>query len=206
MRNFLRVLFNIYHVLNIKCYGFISCILTKIIFVFSGIRFKTFKSYGIPHVHLSGGATVIIGKDFLMGNSILTSASGVKGKCKIHVGKDSNLYIGNNVGINLTTIECFNNIHIGNGVRIGFGTHIMDTDFHSLDPKVRLGLDNQVHTAPIIISDKVFIGAHCFVMKGVTIGEGAIIGACSVVTKDIPPYSIAVGNPAKVVKYIQTEH
>lgn len=53
---------------------------------------------------------------------------------------------------------------------------------------------------PPVIEDNVWLGANCTVMKGITIGEGSIIGANSVVTKDIPPYSIAVGSPAKVIK------
>lgn len=53
---------------------------------------------------------------------------------------------------------------------------------------------------PPTIEDNVWIGANCIVMKGVTIGEGSVIGANSLVTKDIPPYSIAVGSPAKVIK------
>ncbi|MDE6407021.1 MAG: hypothetical protein K2K48_06295 [Anaeroplasmataceae bacterium] len=55
---------------------------------------------------------------------------------------------------------------------------------------------------PVIIGDKTWLGANVTVLPGVTIGEGAVIGAGSVVTKDIPPYTVAVGNPCKVVKEI----
>ena len=57
--------------------------------------------------------------------------------------------------------------------------------------------------APITIEDKVWIGFGVNILKGVTIGEGAVIGACSVVTKDIPPYAVAVGNPARVVRNLK---
>jgi acetyltransferase-like isoleucine patch superfamily enzyme len=53
----------------------------------------------------------------------------------------------------------------------------------------------------ISIGDDVWIGTMAFIMSGVTIGRGAIVGACSVVTRDIPPYAIVTGNPARVVKY-----
>ena len=53
---------------------------------------------------------------------------------------------------------------------------------------------------PIVISDRVWIGANCVITAGVTLGKHCVIGAGSIVTKDIPDYSIAVGNPAKVVK------
>ena len=55
-------------------------------------------------------------------------------------------------------------------------------------------------TKPIVIGDKVWIGANSVVTAGVTIGEHAVVGAGSVVTKDIPPYTVSVGNPARVVK------
>ncbi|MBL4677498.1 MAG: hypothetical protein JKY70_15040 [Mucilaginibacter sp.] len=55
-------------------------------------------------------------------------------------------------------------------------------------------------TKPVIIEDNVWIGETVSVLPGVTIGKGSIIGASAVVTKNIPPYSIAVGNPAKVIK------
>lgn len=61
--------------------------------------------------------------------------------------------------------------------------------------------DDLVSKGPINIGHDVWIGRRAIIMSGVTIGNGAVIGACSVVTKDIPPYAIAVGNPAKVVKY-----
>lgn len=53
---------------------------------------------------------------------------------------------------------------------------------------------------PVTIEDDVWLGARVCILPGVTIGKGSIIGACAVVSKSIPPYSLAVGNPAKVVK------
>jgi galactoside O-acetyltransferase len=63
-----------------------------------------------------------------------------------------------------------------------------------------------VHDEPIKIGDNAWIGINCIILKGVTIGEGAIIGAGSVVTRDIPAWTIAGGNPAKVIKEIPDEH
>jgi acetyltransferase-like isoleucine patch superfamily enzyme len=53
----------------------------------------------------------------------------------------------------------------------------------------------------IVIGNDVWIGAHATILSGVTIGDGAVVGACSVVAKDVPPYAVAVGNPARVVKH-----
>ena len=57
--------------------------------------------------------------------------------------------------------------------------------------------------APIIIKDNAFIGARSIILKGVTIGEGAIVGAGSVVSEDVPPFTVVCENPAKVVKSLQ---
>jgi len=62
-----------------------------------------------------------------------------------------------------------------------------------------------VVTKQISIADDVWIGANCVVTAGVTIGKHAVIGAGSVVTKDIPPFSVAVGNPARVIKKYNSE-
>lgn len=55
-------------------------------------------------------------------------------------------------------------------------------------------------TAPIVIQNQVWIAANCFVGRGVTIGQGAIVGACAVVTRDVEPWTVVGGNPAKFIK------
>ncbi|MBV8923397.1 DapH/DapD/GlmU-related protein, partial [Bradyrhizobium sp.] len=54
--------------------------------------------------------------------------------------------------------------------------------------------------APVVIADKVWIGFNASILKGVTIGEGAVVGACSVVTRDVPPFAVVAGNPARVIR------
>ena len=66
--------------------------------------------------------------------------------------------------------------------------------------EIRIGPD--VIRKPIVIKDKAWIGFNSIILKGVTIGEGAIVGAGSVVTKDVPPYTIVAGNPARIVREI----
>jgi acetyltransferase-like isoleucine patch superfamily enzyme len=92
-----------------------------------------------------------------------------------------------------TTIDCSSSITIGHNVRISTGVTIMDSDFHQVDgskPKSR----------PIRIGDRVWIGLNAIILKGVTIGEGAVVAAGAVVTRDVPPNTIVAGNPARVVK------
>ena len=78
-------------------------------------------------------------------------------------------------------------------MRCGANTLITDTDWHEDDPRVGCN-------KPVVIGDNVWLGYAVKVLKGVRIGENSIIGACSVVTKDIPANVIAAGNPCKVLK------
>jgi acetyltransferase-like isoleucine patch superfamily enzyme len=65
--------------------------------------------------------------------------------------------------------------------------------------------DQGVTTSPITIEDETWLGANCVVLPGVTIGKHCVIAAGSIVTKDIPPYSVAAGNPARVLKQYNPE-
>ncbi|MGZ4106010.1 MAG: DapH/DapD/GlmU-related protein, partial [Tumebacillaceae bacterium] len=70
---------------------------------------------------------------------------------------------------------------------------LMDTDFHRISA-------NAVNTKKITIGNNVWIGCRVMILKGVTIGDGAVIAAGSVITKDVPPYTVVGGNPARVLK------
>lgn len=116
--------------------------------------------------------------------------------------KEAQIIIGDNVGISNSTIVCWNKIVIGSNVTIGGSVKIWDTNFHSLDPNIRVSnYDNDRQTSPIHIGDYAFIGGGSIILKGVNIGRYAIIAAGSVVVKDIPENAIAGGNPCKVIKY-----
>jgi len=88
-------------------------------------------------------------------------------------------------------------ITIGDDCLIGHNV-VLATLNHGLDPRHRADL----HPAPIVIGDNVWIGANVTVLPGVTIGDNAVIGAASLVTKDVPADVIAVGSPAKVVRSV----
>lgn len=114
-----------------------------------------------------------------------------------------NISIGNNVWIGpKADFDGAGEITIGNGVIFAPEVCIYSRthNFNSNDLSA-LPFDNIMLTAPVIIKDYVWIGRKVIILPGVTIGKGAIIGAGAVVSKDIPDYAIAVGNPAKVVKY-----
>ena len=94
-------------------------------------------------------------------------------------------------------------LRIGDRVAIGPGVILVLTS-HANYSKVR-GLMKEKRRS-IVLENDVWIGSGVIIMQGVTIGEGAVIGAGSVVTKDIPPYSVAVGNPCRVIKKLDHEN
>ena len=112
----------------------------------------------------------------------------------------SNIHIGDNVVINFNlTVLDEARVSIGNNVYIGLNVSIY-TACHPTDPEER---NKDIEwSEPVTIGDSVWIGGSATVCPGVTIGEGCVIGAGSVVVKDIPPYSIALGNPCRVVKKV----
>jgi len=110
------------------------------------------------------------------------------------------LDIGERVFINYgCSIGATQLIRIGPRCAIGSYSLLMDNDFHSVDPDRRYEVPA---SAPIVLEENVWLGSRVIVLRGVTIGAHSVIGAGSVVTKDIPPRSVAVGLPARVVRSI----
>lgn len=110
--------------------------------------------------------------------------------------RQSKIIIGDNVGISGASIVAADTIRIGDRTLVGGGVGIWDTDFHPLDSELRkIHQTNGARSAPILIEEDVFIGARAIILKGVTIGKGAVIGAGAVVSRDVPAYATAYGNP-----------
>ncbi len=143
----------------------------------------------------------------------------VRGHAKIYIGNDVSLYghlgvgsgrvfdeprlviedrvdLGHNVFITVNK-----EVIIEEDVNIASNVSIVDSDGHPRDPELRAQNvpPPPEEVKPVRICRRAWIGQGCYIMKGVTIGEGAIIGVNSVVITDIPPYSLALGNPARVV-------
>lgn len=112
---------------------------------------------------------------------------------------DTLIAIGSNVSINNGfSASAMVGISIGDNVLIGTNCSIIDTDAHPLPPGLRHTGEPTSH--PVKISDNVFLGDNVMILKGVTIGKDSVIGAGSVVVSDIPESSVAVGNPARVIR------
>ena len=114
---------------------------------------------------------------------------------KVFINKDARLTIGSGYINNQVNLHCFKSIIISNDVAIADNVTIRDSDNHIITSKT-----NFVMTKPIHIGNHVWIGMNAAILKGVTIGDGAIIAAGAVVTKDIPANCLAAGVPASVIK------
>lgn len=114
--------------------------------------------------------------------------------CSIDINDGATLETGSGFINNGARIAAYESITIGKNVAISENVTIRDSDNHQI-----IGSNKQI-SAPIRIGNKVWIGVNATILKGVNIGEGAIIAANSLVNKDVPPQSLAGGVPAKVIR------
>jgi maltose O-acetyltransferase len=119
-------------------------------------------------------------------------------KTQLYVHKGGELRIGENTFINGAMITATRKVNIGSNVKIGPFSIIIDSDFH--DTKNHLKDEEGL---PITIHDNVWITTRVTILKGVTIGQGAVVATGAVVVKDVPPYSVVAGVPAKVIKTLK---
>ena len=149
------------------------------------------------------GARITIGDNFYLssGNGVNPIASNLQ--ADVYVEPGATLTIGNNVGMSSTRLWIHESARIGNNVKIGGCVLITDTDAHPMDYMARRSSNEGTKSAPVVIEDDVWVGAHCIILKGVTIGARSVIGAGSVVTKSIPADCVAAGNPCRVIKNLK---
>ena len=203
MQKIYVLLFKISRRLVVSCSNLVSQFTCWLLFYGQNVMFKDFTTKGIPYVSVARGGKCSIGRGFVMNNSMRSNPIGRSQRCIFFVDKGAELIIGDNVGISGAALVCHTGIQVGNNVKIGGGVCIYDTDFHSLDASLRAnpGTDKiNTKTAPVIIKDNAFIGAHTTILKGTSIGKNSVVGACSVVTRNIPDNEIWAGNPAKKIK------
>lgn len=183
----------------------------RIIIEILNIRFL-FK-YGLKigrHVKISkgtlldirNGGKIIIGNDVTLNSQNKGYHINMHSPVKLFVDiSGAEITIGNNTRIHGSCIHAYKSIKVGAHCLIAANCQIMDCSGHDLSFEC---IENRINTKgtsrPVIIEDCVWIGANSIILPGVTIGKGSVIGAGSVVTKNIPPMSIAAGNPAKVIR------
>lgn len=144
---------------------------------------------GIPRIDANG--EIILGNRVKIWSHIHKTQLSAGGKGKLIIGDNTFINVG-------TIISAHFQIKIGKNVQIAPGVIMMDSDFHGVEDR-----DAEVIKTPITIGDNVWLATRVVVLKGVTIGEGSTIATGAVVTKDIPPYSLAAGIPAKVIKSLK---
>lgn len=158
---------------------------------------------GLPCVHMRDSRSIEIGKQFSAVSRWQKNSIGVNQPVILKTLRPgARIRIGDHVGLSGCTISANQSVTIGNDVLIGSGALITDCDAHPLSYAARQR-DETPAMAPVVIEDGVFIGARSIILKGVTIGRGSVIGAGSVVCRDIPEGVIAAGNPAKVLKELE---
>lgn len=168
-------------------------------------------------------------KNAVLGERFSTSASGncisacrdnvvIGNDCEINAVLSTNggghITIGDHTTIRGGLVGAVDSVTIGSCVIISNSVHIYDNNNHPTDPDARMEMSlsgfygplwdwGRSDHAPVVIEDNVWIGERVTILKGVTIGRGGVIGCDSVVTKDVPPYCIAAGNPARIVKRLK---
>lgn len=137
--------------------------------------------------------------------------------CHMHIETNGSIIIGSYTTIRYSTnISSTCGVTIGNDVIISNNCYIYDNNSHPTSPSRRREMtrsgfhgdmwkNKYAESKPIIIEDNVWVGQKAMIMKGVTIGKGSIVAAGAIVTRDVPPYSVVAGNPAKVVKTLDPD-
>ena len=171
-------------------------------FAWHGIDWGTrWKMFGRPIIQRHRGSRIALGDGLTLrswprSNPLAPTAPVVLSTRRA----DAVLEVGDDCGFTGTTFVAADRITIGDRVLVGGNASIVDFDFHPLTPEGRAENINAGAAAPIVIEDDVFVGMEALILKGVTIGEGAVVGAGSVVTQDVPPRTVVAGNPAQVVR------
>jgi acetyltransferase-like isoleucine patch superfamily enzyme len=147
--------------------------------------------------------SVEIGKDCIINSRIAFDSP--NGRVKV----------GDRCYLGASFLVCHTGITLGDDVVISWDVTIVDHDSHALDWEHRKtdvtdwaqGLKrwDSVTIRPVHIGNKVWIGFGTSILKGVTVGDGAVIGANSVVTRDVPPFTVVAGNPARIVRKLKEE-
>lgn len=179
-----------------ECIKIVSNFYMYFLLKFHGIKFgKNLSFHGITHLSKSNSGKIEIGSNCTFRSYSNSNLIGINRPCMMSVigNSDPKIIIGDRCGFSGTVIGAFSEIYIGNDVRCGANTLITDSDWHLDDPR-------SSNPSKIVIENNVWLGVNVVVLKGVRIGLNSVIGANSVVTKDIPANVVAAGNPCKVIK------
>jgi acetyltransferase-like isoleucine patch superfamily enzyme len=178
----------------------------RVLFAWHGIPFgQRWKLFGLPIIQKHRLSQMQFGSGLSLRSSVRSNPLAPYHPvvlCTWQAG--AVLEVGQDFGMTGGTLCAAERITIGNRVTIGANSMLVDTDFHPLEPHLRRLQPGLARPRPVVVEDDVFIGMHCLVLKGVTLGQGCVIGAGSLVRESIPPGMIAAGNPARVLRRLDS--
>jgi acetyltransferase-like isoleucine patch superfamily enzyme len=161
--------------------------------------------YGMPIVRMAKGSRILIGDRVVLCSDSRFTDLGVNHPVILRtLREDAKIVIGNDSGISGGSVCAAVSIELGKECLIGANVTIIDTDFHAIKPEGRRFNRNQheIGSSAVRIEDNVFIGTGAMVLKGVIIGMNSVVGACSVVVKDVPSNAILSGNSARLIRVL----
>ncbi len=168
------------------------------------VKFGDVRLYGFPIIRKHKGSSIRLKQGCSLVSKTKYNVAGINHRVILAtLTSDAKIEIGNS-GISGSSICSVKSIIIKDYCGIGANSNIYDTDFHILDPLKRRSQNSilEAKAKCVTIEDDVWVASNVIILKGVTIGKGAIVGAGSVVTRDVPPYTLCVGNPAREVRKI----
>lgn len=180
----------------------LSLPVVRVLFLMNGINWgKGWRFFGVPILQRHRKSEMVFGDYMQLRSTHRSNPLGPNHPVFLTTWRENaELQIGEYFAMTGGTICAAERISIADHVTVGANVTIVDTDFHPIDPDRRLSDPAFGNTAPVVIEQNVFIGMNSLILKGVHIGESSVIGAGSVVTKDIPARTVSAGNPAKIIK------
>lgn len=163
--------------------------------------------HGLPIATMTPTAQIVLGDDVVIRSRPGSNDAGMSHPTILAaLAPDSSIVIGDGAGISGASIVARRSVTIGKRVLIGAGACVWDTDFHPLAAeRRRVHQTRHAASAAVHIEDEVFIGARALILKGVTVGAQAVVGAGAVVTRDVAPGTIVGGNPARVLGTVEAQ-
>jgi len=160
---------------------------------------------GKPIINVLNGGSIVIGDNVTLNSSNRGYHLNMYTPVKLFADRPgAKIEVGQRTRIHGSCLHAYTSIVIGEKCLIAANCQIIDSSGHNLSFD---NIGNRINTLgngrPIVVQDCVWIGANTIILPGVTIGKGSVIGAGSIITKDIPPMVVAAGNPARVIKAVE---
>ena len=169
---------------------------------FKGVQFQgTAMFLGRPLISVAPGAKIVLGDGVRIASARRANPLGLAQPSVLRaLASQAQLVLGAGVGLSGAVLCAGNSIEIGQQTILGAGAMVLDTDMHAPSGDFDWRVEFVTNSRPIKIGRGVFIGARAIILKGVNIGDRALIGAGAVVAGDVPAGHVAVGNPARILE------